>query len=1014
MSREYWRSLRQKDQDPEFLQVLQREFPEGASEPPDGMSRRDILTLLGASISLAGLAACRRPVHHIVPFVDPPEQVIPGVPRRYATTMPFGRSAVGLVVESHEGHPTKIEGNPRHPGSLGASSVRAQAAILDLYDPDRGQHLVQGGRNVKTWPDFVAAWKEIEKAHLADGGAGLAILSESFASPTLARLRSVLVNRFPRAAWAVWEAASDENVLAGVKTATGRDLEPHLQTDKARVIVALDADLLLLDPESIRNGRGFAAGRRAGTSGGAMNRLYAVEPVYSVTGSMADHRLRLPASRVAGFVAALARAVGAPGAPPGADGLDEHGRKFLNAVASDLKEARSAGLVVAGPRQPAAVHAAVAALNIALGNAGTTVVYREPLHAALPSLASLQALKGRLEAGSVSTLVVLGGNPAYDAPADLGFAEAMAKAKERIVVGDRMDETGSLATWFVPRAHFLESWGDARDAFGTLSVVQPLILPLYDGKSDIEVLSLLGGAEDPGYDTVRLTWKSILGESDFEKKWNRVLHDGLLPESGPAAAAAAAAARPFGDLETVAASGGGDTGLEVVFQPSNAVHDGRFANNGWLQELPDPITKITWDNPALLSPKTAKSLGVVNEDVVKVEHDGRSIELPAFVVPGQADGVVVVTLGYGRRQAGRVGTGVGVDATRLRGAAAPWIAAGAHVSRTGKTFPLASTQEHGSMEGHPLVLEGTAEEFRRKPDFAQELAEAPHEEAEATVGGNVHGSESGSGVEHETPGKGHTPSGLALFKEKSYSEGNQWGMTIDLNTCIGCNACVVACQSENNVPVVGKDQVRRGRQMHWLRVDRYFTGDPEGDAPAVVQPLPCMQCENAPCEQVCPVAATVHDSEGLNVMVYNRCIGTRYCSNNCPYKVRHFNFYNFTKDTPEVMKLAQNPDVTVRARGVMEKCTYCTQRINAAKIDAKVSGKPLQDGDIKTACQQSCPADAIVFGNLRDPDSQVAKEAASPRNYALLAELYTRPRTTYLAKIRNPHPDLAGVVEEHG
>jgi Fe-S-cluster-containing dehydrogenase component len=529
------------------------------------------------------------------------------------------------------------------------------------------------------------------------------------------------------------------------------------------------------------------------------------------------------------------------------------------------------------------------------------------------------------------------------------------------------------------------------------------------------VLALLGGADEPGYDTVRLTWKSILGEADFEKKWNRVLHDGLFPESAPAPVAASPVARPFGDLETVAAAAAsaGDSGLEVVFQPSNAVHDGRFANNGWLQELPDPITKITWDNPALLSPKTAKSLGVANEDMVRVEHDGRTIELPAFVVPGQADGVVVLTLGYGRRSAGRVGNGVGFDAYRLRGAASPWIATGARVTRTGGKAVLASTQEHGSMEGHPLVLEATVEEFRRKPDFARELAEEPHEEGTATVGGVVHGSEAGEGVPHDSPG-GHTPSGLSLFPEKSYKDGPQWGMTIDLNTCIGCNACIVACQSENNVPVVGKDQVHRSREMHWLRLDRYFTGDPEGDAPMVVQPLPCMQCENAPCEQVCPVAATVHDSEGLNVMVYNRCIGTRYCSNNCPYKVRHFNFYNFTKDTPEVVKLAQNPDVTVRARGVMEKCTYCTQRINAAKIDAKVTGKPLQDGDIKTACQQSCPADAITFGNLRDGNSKVAKEAASPRNYSLLAELYTKPRTTYLAKIRNPHPDLTGVVEEHG
>ncbi|HET8946830.1 MAG TPA: 4Fe-4S dicluster domain-containing protein [Candidatus Polarisedimenticolia bacterium] len=976
------------------------------------MTRRDILTLLGASISLAGLAACRRPVQHIVPYVDPPEQVIPGVPKHYATTMPFGRAAYGLVVESHEGHPTKIEGNPKHPGSLGASSVRTQASILDLYDPDRGQHLLASGQP-KKWPDFVAAWKEIEKAHLADGGAGLAILSQSFASPTLARLRSVVLNRFPKATWATWEPASDENVLAGVKAATGRDLEPHLQVEKARIIVALDADLFLLDPESIRNSRGFAAGRKAGSTGGVMNRLYAVEAAYSVTGTMADHRLRLPAGRIAAFAAALARAVGVPGAPPGADGLDERGRRFLNAVVSDLKEARGQGLVVAGPRQPAAVHAAVAALNLALGNAGTTVVYREPLHAALPSLASLTALKAKLDAGAVATLVVLGGNPAFDAPADMKFAEAMARAKERIVVGDRVDETASGATWSIPRAHFLEAWGDARDASGTLSVVQPLILPLYEAKSDVEVLALLGGgADEPGYDVVRLTWKSILGEADFDRKWNRVLHDGLLAGSETAPVTAAAAARPFGDLETVAAAAPNESGMEILFQPSNAVHDGRFANNGWLQELPDPVTKITWDNPALLSPKTAKSLGVANEDVVRLEHDGRTLELPAFIVPGQADGTVVVTLGYGRRHAGRVGTGVGFDAYRLRGSAAPWIASGARVSRTGKTALLASTQEHGSMEGHPLVLEGTVEEFRRKPDFARELAEAPHEEATATTGETVHGSESGHGVEHKGPTGsekgGVTPGGLSLFKEKIYDDGPQWGMTIDLNTCVGCNACIVACQSENNVPVVGKDQVRRSREMHWLRLDRYFTGDVEGDAPVVMQPLPCMQCENAPCEQVCPVAATVHDDEGLNVMAYNRCIGTRYCSNNCPYKVRRFNFFLYQDwDTP-TYQLMRNPDVSVRSRGVMEKCTYCVQRIQGAKIQSEIEGRKVHDGEIVTACQSVCPTEAIVFGDVNDPNSKVSKLKALERDYSLLGDLNTRPRTTYLSALRNPNPEIKG------
>jgi molybdopterin-containing oxidoreductase family iron-sulfur binding subunit len=996
MSRDYWRSLRARDHDPAFLEIAGREFPEGASEAPEGITRRDLMTLLGASLSLAGLAGCRRPLQHIVPYVEPPEQVMPGIPKHYASTMPFGRSAYGVVVESHEGHPTKIEGNPRHPSSLGASSVRTQAAILNLYDPDRGQTVKQRGE-ARTWADFVTAWTALDKELAAAGGEGLAVVSQAFASPTLARLKSVFQARFPRARWATYESISDETLLQGIQMATGRVLEPELRTDKARILVALDADLFLLDPESIRNARGYAAGRAAGASGGEMNRLYAVEAAYSVTGLMADHRLRLPSTAVARFVLALARAVGLVGAPAGGADLDDKGQRFLKAVASDLMKERGRGLVVAGASQPPAVHAAVAAINAALGNTGQTVVYHEPLHANLPDRGSLRDVCDAMRGGSVKALVVLGGNPAFDAPADFGFAEAARKAGTTIVLSDREDETARLATWSVPRAHFLETWGDARDATGTLSVIQPLILPLYGGKTDVEMLGLLGSGQDrPGYDLVRETWQPLLGAAGFEGRWNRLLHDGVHEGSPAADVAVAIGADAMSHL--LAAETSGETwkeGLEIVFVPSNAVHDGRFANNGWLQELPDPITKITWDNPALLSPATAKKLGVENEDMVKVEHNGRSMDLPAFIVPGQADGTVVLALGYGRAAGGRVANGVGFDVQQLRTSAAPDAARGGRLKKTGVKYPLATTQEHGSMEGHPLILEATLDEFRREPGFAKRRAEAGEE------GGTENKTTAAETREAET-----RPKGLSLFAEKSYDRGNQWGMTIDLNSCVGCNACVIACQSENNVPVVGKDQVRRQRNMHWLRVDRYFSGDPEGDAPAAVQPVPCMQCENAPCEQVCPVAATVHDEEGLNVMVYNRCIGTRYCSNNCPYKVRHFNFYNLTKDTPEVVKLAQNPDVTVRARGVMEKCTYCTQRINEAKIDAKIKGKPLQDGDVQTACQQSCPANAITFGNLLDRDSRVAKETASPRNYMLLAELYTRPRTTFLARLRNPHPDL--------
>jgi len=978
LSRTYWRSLEQLNDSPEFRTALEREFPEGASELPEGMTRRDMMTLVGASLSLAGLGGCiRRPVEEIVPYVTAPEDTLPGIPRYYATTMPFRRSAYGLIVESHEGRPTKIEGNPSHPSTLGASSARVQASVLGLYDPDRSQFIALKGAG-KSWTDFVTAWGQFSQAHAADGGAGLAVLSESFSSPTLARLSAELRARFPKMRWATYDAISDENRLAGLRQAVGRDVDLVLRFDRAAVILCLDADPLLTDAEAIRHARGFADGRRAGASGGAMNRLYAVEGIYSLTGAMADHRLRLESRHIAAFVAALAARLGAPGAPGAADvpGVD---RRWIDAVAKDLAANRGKGLIVAGDRQPAAVHAAVCALNTQLGNTGKTVSYYETKDAALPSMSSLASLVSAMKGGGVQTLVILGGNPVFDAPADLDFAAAMAKVPHAIALGHGVDETSANAEWHIPAAHYLESWGDTRAAGGTLSVVQPLILPLFDGHTPVELLALMVGDKDrPAYDVVRETWKTILGEADFDKKWNRVLHDGVLagselPEVAPDAKAAPSASQ-------AATGSAGD--LEVVFVASPSVHDGRFANDGWLQELPDPLTKLTWDNPALVSPKTAETLGLANEDVVRLDYSGRSLELPIWIVPGMADSVVALTVGYGRQRAGRVGSGVGFDTFKVRPSTAPGFGSGVTLNRLGRKHPLSATQNHGSMEGRPLVRESTLSELR---------SEAGKKEESAAGAAGVFEKE---------------PEHFSLWKEHTYTQGHQWGMTIDLNACIGCNACMVACQSENNVPVVGKVQVAKGREMHWIRVDRYFAGDPSGSPDVVVQPIPCMQCEDAPCEQVCPVAATVHDGQGLNVMVYNRCIGTRYCSNNCPYKVRRFNFFNFTKDTPDILKLAMNPDVTVRARGVMEKCTYCTQRINRGKIDAKLHGRELRDGDVKTACQQACPAAAIEFGDLRDGSSRVVKAKADPRNYALLDELNTKPRTTYLAKVRNPNPEL--------
>jgi len=1004
MNRTYWRSPEQIEGSPESRDFLEREFQEGASELPEGVTRRDMMMLLGASLSLAGLAGCRRPVEQIVPYVSAPEDVVPGIPRYYATTMPFGRSAYGIIVESHEGRPTKIEGNPAHPATLGASSARIQASVLGLYDPDRSQSVRLKGE-AKAWADFVTAWGQMSQAHASDGGAGLAVLSESFSSPTLARLSSELRAKYPRLQWVTYDAVSHENRLAGLRTAIGRDVDLTLKLDQASVILALDADPLLTDPEMIRHTRGFAAGRRAGVSGGAMNRLYSVEGVYSLTGAMADHRLRLQSRQIAPFLSALATrlAAGEAGAASlsgaGIPGVDA---RWIDAVAKDLLANRGKSLIVAGDRQPPAVHGAVCALNTSLGNTGKTVSYYETKDASLPSASALATLVAAMNGGAIKTLVILGGNPVFDAPADLDFAAALAKVPDSIALGHTIDETSLKAAWHIPLAHYLEAWGDARAAGGMLSVVQPLILPLFGGRAPVEVLGLMvGDKERPAYDIVRDTWKPILGEGDFDNKWNRVLNDGLLSGSELPEVVPSANAQPVAELARSSGGGadapGSGGGLEVVFLPSPSIHDGRFANDGWLQELPDALTKLTWDNPALVSPTTAETLGVASGDVVRVDYAGRSLELPVSALPGMADGVVALTLGYGRAHAGRIGSNVGFDTFTVRGSKAPGFDGGARLTKAGRRYPLSATQEHGSMEGRPVVRESTLTELRSKSPEGE-----PNESAHGGEPSRAP-SEGARGVFPEEPEH------FSLFKEHSYDQGHQWGMTIDLNTCIGCNACMVACQSENNVPVVGKVQVAKGREMQWIRVDRYFTGEPSGNPEVVFQPVPCMHCEDAPCEQVCPVSATVHNAEGLNVMVYNRCIGTRYCSNNCPYKVRRFNFFNFTKDTPNVLKLAMNPDVTVRARGVMEKCTYCTQRINRVKIDAKLAGREVKDGDVKTACQQACPASAIEFGDIRDPSSRVVKAKADPRNYALLEELNTRPRTTYLSKVRNLNPDLDGV-----
>ena len=978
--RTYWRSLEQLADDPRAREFLEREFPENASELPQGITRRTMLTLLGASLSAAGLSACRRPVEKIVPYVEAPEQLIPGVPLYFATTMSVGHSAYGLVVESHEGRPTKIEGNREHPSTLGASSAAIQASILNLYDPDRSAALLHG-EETKTWEDFQAAWVEIEAWALESRGAGLAVLLRPHSSPTIARLTAAFRARYPEAHFVHHDPISDENVHAGVEQAFGAVLQPVYHFDRASVVLALDSDFLLTEPENIRHARGFADSRRVSSTSDGMSRLYVAESGLSLTGGNADHRLRLQSGQAGALLAGLAMRMAAGGLALPSAGvaprLEVAGSEpWIEAVASDLLAARGTGLIVVGRQQPPEVHAAAMALNHALGNVGRTVTLHEMKDAGRSSRSALAELARAMNEGEVRGLVVLGGNPAYDAPADLEFGTAMQQVGQVVHLSCYPDETSRLASWRLPQAHYLESWGDARAADGTTSVVQPLIAPLFGGRSVVELLGLMaGGGHVAGHDLVRESWASVLGETDFERRWNRVLHDGLLADSGTDPQAPHPGPDALAELfRTARGEAATPSDLEIVFRPSPSLFDGRYANNGWLQELPDAVTKLTWDNAALVSPDTATALQVSNEDLVELEYDGRRLTLPVWIVPGQVNHSVALHLGWGRESAGRVGNGRGFNGYALRTSARPDYGRGLTVTPAGGSYPLSQTQDHGSMEGRALFREASLAKFRQRPDFVKddEVAHPPLE---------------------------------SLWKDRTYDEGYQWGMTIDLNACTGCNACVTACQSENNIPIVGKQQVAAGREMHWIRVDRYFTGDPE-DPQAVFQPVPCMQCENAPCEQVCPVAATVHDAEGLNTMVYNRCIGTRYCSNNCPYKVRRFNFFNFTKDTPEVQQMAYNPDVTVRSRGVMEKCTYCTQRINAGKIRAKLEGVELQDGDIETACQQSCPTRAISFGNIRDPQSRVSTMKSQDRNYVMIAELNNRPRTSYLAKLRNPNPAL--------
>jgi molybdopterin-containing oxidoreductase family iron-sulfur binding subunit len=969
---EYWRSLEELAGSPDFAEMLQREFPRGASEWLDAVSRRGFLKLMGASLAMAGLTACtKQPLEPIVPYVRQPEELIPGRPLFFATAFTLGGYASPILVESQLYRPTKIEGNDRHPASRGGTDIFAQASILGMYDPDRSQTITYLGE-VRTWGDLVNAMRGPLTVQKGLKGAGMRILTPTVGSPTLADQLRSLVQAYPESKWHVYEPVNRDQVLEGAKLAFGQPVETEYKLENADLILSLDADFLGPGfPGSTRYIRDFA--QRRNPEKGQMNRLYVVESTPSSTGAKADHRLPLPASEIEAFARTLASGLGVGGGGGAGSGEQE---KFGAAVLQELQSHRGLSLVIPGDHQSPAVHALAHALNQALGNVGKTVSYTDPVDLnPVNQNESLKDLVADMRGGKVDLLIVLGGNPAYDAPADFGFADALKNSNVavRVHLGLYQNETAELCQWHVNEAHYLEAWGDARAYDGTVTIVQPLIAPLYDGKSAYELLAMFSGQpQTKGHEIVQGYWKKQHSGADFETFWRKSLHDGWM--EGTRFAAKPVALKTAGFAAPASLD---PKALEINFRRDPSIYDGQFANNGWLQELPKPMNKLTWDNPVLIAPAMAERMGLKTEDLVELELQGKKVTAPVWVQPGQPDNSVTVFLGYGRRRAGRVGTGAGFDMYPLRFSTSPWFARGLVIRKTGDTYKLASTQGYQTMEtpvgARPLVRSRSLAEYRQEPDFAKE----------------------------EQP-----PAELTLYKPYPYAAGAYaWGMAIDLNACVGCNNCIVACQAENNIPVVGKEQTVYGRHMHWLRVDAYYQGDRDNPK-AYFQPVPCQQCENAPCEVVCPVGATVHSSEGLNDMVYNRCVGTRYCSDNCPYKVRRFNFLLFQDwETPQ-LKMMRNPDVSVRSRGVMEKCTYCIQRINQHRIDCEREERKIEDGELQTACQQSCPAHAIGFGNINDPASQVSQWKAQARNYSLLAELNTRPRTTYLADIRNPNPDL--------
>jgi MoCo/4Fe-4S cofactor protein with predicted Tat translocation signal len=997
----YWRSVDELADTPAFREMVQREFPAQAAEWIDPVSRRGFLKVMGASLALAGLSGCtKQPDEPIYPYVKEPEDLVLGRPVYFATAFPFNTGAVPLLVKSDAYRPIKVDGNPDHPVNRGTSDPLTQGSLLDLYDPDRSQRVIYRGE-VRQFAAFLASFRAVLSDKKASGGAGLYILSDTVTSPTLAAQWKTAQKSYPNAKWLQWDPINRDSAYAASKTAFGDYADAQYRLQDADVILSLDADFLsgITHPGFLRLAADYASRRKLIDGGPSINRLYAVESTPTTTGFKAEHRLALKAGDIASFAAALASALGAgtsSSQPPSGPAA-----KFLTVVAADLKANGGKCVVIPGEQQPPAVHLAALAINQALGNIGKTVVYTETVNP-MPSIQGedIVTLVNDMRAGKVDWLLILNANPVYTAPVDLHFEEALEKVGTTAHLGSHLNETGVVTEWHINGTHYLEGWSDTRAYDGTVSVIQPMIDPLYGGKSAHDVVqSMLDDPDTSPYDAVRKTWQANAG-ADQEHAWRKILHDGFV--EGTAFQPKTVSAK-IGDLPVTPSSDSPGT-VEVIFRADPHIYDGRYANVGWLQEVPKPVTSISWDNAALMSYRTLAQFGLAESDVVAIESNGNTVMAPVMAIPGHPDGTVTLPLGYGRRNAGRVGGGLGFNAYAIRTSNALLFASGATMKKTGQTYEFCITKSHytdhrsvtaggdgsgdHSLEGNEALTRGiiryaTLDEFKQKPNFAHEdeaIAEDPEPDT-------------------------------SMFGNWRYDK-NAWGMAIDMNSCVGCNACVVSCYAENNIAVVGKHNTKVGRIMQWIRVDTYFEGDL--DAPrAHFQPMTCQHCENAPCEQVCPVGATVHSPEGLNVMVYNRCVGTRYCSNNCPYKVRRFNFLLFSDYETESLKLMRNPDVTVRSRGVMEKCSYCIQRISAAKIAADKENRDIRDGEVVTACQQACPTGAIVFGNINDRASKVYKLKSQQRNYGVLADLNVRPRTSYIAEVFNPNPDLAEARVEH-